>query len=51
MKEYIKKYGVRVGVIVASVALIIALSSAARGGQISLLHNVSGVLISRCRRS
>ena len=46
MKEYIKKYGVRVGVIVASVALIIALSSAARGGQISLLHNVSGVLIS-----
>ena len=46
MKEYIKKYGVRVGVIVASVALIIALSSAARGGQISLLHNASGVLIS-----
>ena len=46
MKEYIKKYGVRVGVIVASVALIIALSSAARGGQISLLHNISGVLIS-----
>ena len=46
MKEYIKKYGVRVGVIVASVALIIALSSAARGGRISLVHNVSGVLIS-----
>ena len=46
MKEYLKKYGVRVGVIVFSVALIIALSTAARGGRIGLVHNVSGVLIS-----
>ncbi len=46
MKDYIKKYGVRVGIIVASVALIILLTTAARGGQIGLVHNVSGVLIS-----
>ena len=46
MKDYIKKYGVRVGIIVASVALIIALTTAARGGRIGLVHNVSGVLIS-----
>ena len=46
MKDYLKKYGIRVAIIVLSVALIIVLSTAARGGQISLFHNVSGVLIS-----
>ena len=46
MKDYIKKYGVRVGIIVASVALIIVLTTAARGGRIGLVHNISGVLIS-----
>ena len=46
MKEYLKKHGIRVLVIVLIVALIIAMGAAARGGRISLLHNVSGVLIS-----
>lgn len=46
MKEYFKKYGIRVLVIVLVVALFIAMGAAARGGRISLLHNVSGVLIS-----
>lgn len=46
MKEYLKKYGTRVGIIVLSVALIIVLVTAARGGQIGVIRNVSGVLIS-----
>ena len=46
MKEYLKKYGVRVGVIVFSAALITGRTTAARGGRIGLVHNVSGVLIS-----
>ena len=46
MKDYLKKNGIRMGIIVAAVVLIISLSSAARGGQISLFHNVSGVLLS-----
>lgn len=46
MKDYLKKNGIRIGVIVAAVALIVGLSSVARGGQISLFHNATGVLIS-----
>ena len=46
MKDYLKKNVIRMGIIVAAVVLIISLSSAARGGQISLFHNVSGVLLS-----
>ena len=46
MKEYLKKYGIRVAALVFIVALVILLSSAARGGRISLVHNASGVLIS-----
>ena len=46
MKDYLKKNGIRMGIIVAAVVLIISLSSAARGGQISLFHNVAGVLLS-----
>ena len=46
MKDYLKKNGIRMGIIVAAVVLIISLSNAARGGQISLFHNASGVLLS-----
>lgn len=46
MKDFLKKNGIRVGIIVAAVALFIGLGSAARGGKISLFHNAAGVLIS-----
>mgnify|MGYP001047898210 CR=1 FL=1 len=36
MKEYLKKNGIRIGIIVAAAALIIGLGSAARNGKISL---------------
>ena len=44
MKDYLKKNGLRVGIIVAAAALIIALGSAARDGRIGLIQNVSGIL-------
>ena len=44
MKEYLKKNGIRIGVIVIAVAIIIAFSSAARSGEISFLQNATGVL-------
>ena len=46
MREYLKKNGIRVAVLVLAVALLIALSSAARGGRISVAQNAAGVLIS-----
>lgn len=46
MKEYLKKNGIRMAILVAAVALLIVLGSAARGGSISLAHNASGVLLS-----
>ena len=44
MKEYLKKNGIRVGIIVGAVVLIIALGAAARGGKISFMQNVSGIV-------
>ena len=44
MKEYLRKNGIRMGIIVAAVALIIALSAAARGGGTSFLQNATGVV-------
>ncbi len=43
MKEYLKKNGIKVGVIVAAAVLIIGLSSAARDGQIGFMQNVTGI--------
>lgn len=43
MKEYLKKNGIKVGIIVAAAVLIIGLGSAARDGQIGFLQNVSGI--------
>lgn len=50
MKEYLRKNGIRIGVIVLAVASIIALGSAARGGQISFLQNATGVLESPLKK-
>lgn len=44
MKEYIRKNGIKVGIVLLAVLLIIGLGAAARGGQISFLQNATGVL-------
>ena len=44
MKKYLRKYGIRVGIILAAVVLLISLSAAARGGKISFVQNARGVL-------
>ena len=46
MRDYLKKNGLRVTVLVLAVALLIALGSIARNGDISVAHNAAGVLIS-----
>lgn len=46
MKDYLKKNGIKMAVIVAAAALFISIGSIARGGSIGFVHNASGVLIS-----
>lgn len=43
MKEYLKKNGIKMGVIVLAVALVLGLGAAARGGKIGFLQNVTGI--------
>lgn len=44
MKDYLKKNGIRIAIIVVAIALMIGLGTAARGGNISLFHNATGVM-------
>lgn len=44
MKEYLKKNGIRIGVIVLAVAILIGLGNATRDGQIGVVHNVTGII-------
>ena len=44
MKEYLKKNGIKVGIIVFAAALLIGLGSAARDGQIGFVQNATGVI-------
>ena len=44
MKEYLKKNGIKVGIIVFAAALLIGLGNAARDGQIGFVHNATGVI-------
>ena len=44
MREYLKKNGIRIGIIVAAAALIIGLSAAARNGETGFLQNMTGVV-------
>lgn len=46
MKDYLKKNGIRMGIIVLAVVLLVGLSSMARGGKISTVQNVTGVILS-----
>lgn len=43
MREYLRKNGLRVGIIVAAAALIIGLGAAARDGRIGFVQNVAGI--------
>ena len=44
MKDYLKKNGIRIAVIVLAAALLIGLGNAARDGRISAVQNVTGIL-------
>ena len=44
MKDYLRKNGIRIAVIVLSVALLVGIGNVARGGRIGLVHNTTGVL-------
>ncbi len=44
MKQYLQKYGLRIGIIIAAAALIIGLGAAARDGRIGFVQNMAGVL-------
>ena len=44
MKEYLKKNGIRIGVIVLAVALLVGVGNAARDGRIGFVHNATGVV-------
>lgn len=44
MKDYLKKHGIRMIIIVVAVALIIGLGVAARGGRIGFLKNATGIM-------
>lgn len=50
MKEYLKKNGIRIGIIVLAVAVLIGAGSAARGGNIGFLQNATGVLESPLKK-
>ena len=46
MKEYLKKNGIRIAIIIFAVIVIISVSSITRGGNVSFLQNATGVIAS-----
>ena len=44
MRDYLKKYGVRMGIIVAASAFLILVGAATRGGGIGFVQNVTGIV-------
>ena len=46
MKEYIRKYGVRIGAAVIAVVLVVSLATALLGGKAGILANISGAISS-----
>ena len=44
MKEYLKKNGIRIGIIVLAVAILIGLGTATRDGEIGMVQNVTGII-------
>ena len=50
MKDYLRKNGIRMAIIVLSVALLTVLGTTARNGRTGFLHNVTGVLESPVKK-
>jgi len=50
LKDYLRKNGIRVGIIVAAVVLLIGITAAARGGQISFVQNITGIMEAPLKR-
>lgn len=44
MKDYLKKNGIRVGILVFVVTALVLVGSAARGGEIGLIQNTTGIV-------
>ena len=44
MKEYLKKNGIKIAIIVFAVIVVIAVSSIARGGNVGFVQNATGIL-------
>lgn len=44
MKEYLKKNGIRIGIVVLAVAILIGLGNATRDGEIGVVQNVTGII-------
>lgn len=50
MKDYLRKNGIRMAIIVLSVALLTVLGTTARNGRTGFLHNITGVLESPVKK-
>jgi rod shape-determining protein MreC len=50
LKEYLRKNGIKAGIVVVAVVLLIGISAAARSGQISFVQNVTGIVESPLKR-
>ena len=50
MREYLRKNGIKVAIIVVAVVLLVGITAAARGGQISFVQNVTGILEAPLKR-
>ena len=50
MKEYLRKNGIKVAIIVTAVVLLVGITAAARGGQISFVQNVTGIMEAPLKR-
>lgn len=50
MKQYLRKNGIKLGIIVLAIAMLIGLTSLARGGKVGVLQNATGVLESPIKK-
>ncbi len=44
MKAYLKKYGLRMGIVVAAAAFLILIGASVRGGAVGLIRNLTGIV-------
>lgn len=50
MKDYLRKNGIKVAVVVVAVVLLIGITAAARSGKISVVQNVTGIIEAPLKR-